>query len=45
MNTGVYTATLEIRTDDAVNPHFYIPMTLTVPDFWQQYMPVVLRNS
>ena len=45
MNTGVYTATLEIRTDDAVNSPLYIPMTLTVPNFWQQYMPIVFRNS
>ncbi len=45
MHTGVYTATLEIRTDDAVNSPLYIPMTLTVPNFWQQYMPIVFRNS
>lgn len=45
MNTSVYTATLDIQTDDAINSHLHIPMTLTVPVFWQQYMPIVFRNS
>jgi len=43
--TDVYTAALKIRTDDAVNPQFYVPVTLTIPVFHRHYLPLIFRNS
>jgi hypothetical protein len=44
MDTGVFTATLEIRTEDAVKPQLNVPVTLMVPESWRLYLPVTLRG-
>jgi hypothetical protein len=44
MNTGVYSATLMIQTQDAISPQLYVPVTLTVPAFWRQYVPFGFRG-
>jgi hypothetical protein len=44
LSAGVYTATLVVGTSDPVSPSISIPVTLTVQEFNQIYLPLVVKN-